>query len=214
MKLIFDLDGTLIDSAPDIHATANAVLADEGLAGFDLATIRGFVGRGLPHLVDRILDAHGIADPQRAARMVEKMLARYESAVTLTRPYPFVPEALQTLRQAGHDMAVCTNKPLSPARAVLAHLRLDGFFDVVIGGVSGLPRKPDPAMLHEAARLLGDGRAVFIGDSEVDAETAASAGLPFLLFTEGYRKAPVDTLPHKAAFSDFALLPGLVATLG
>ena len=214
MNIVFDLDGTLIDSAPDIHATANLVLADEGLAGFDLATVRGFVGRGVPHLVDSLLKAHGIEDPARAARMAENLIGRYEDAVTLTRPYPGVEGALQALQAAGHRLGVCTNKPIAPALAVLRHLGLQPSFEVVLGGDSGLPRKPDPAPLHETLRCMGGGPAAYVGDSEVDAATAEAAGLPFFLFTEGYRKAAPDTLPHRALFSDFAELPGLVRGLG
>ena len=214
MNLVFDLDGTLIDSAPDIHATANLVLADEALAGLDLATVRGFVGRGVPHLVDSLLGAHGVQDPVRAERMAANLVARYEDAVTLTQPYPGVEPALQALRDAGHRLAVCTNKPLAPAQAVLRHLALAGYFDVVLGGDSGLPRKPDPAPLFETLRQMGDGPAAYIGDSEVDAATAQAADLPFFLFTEGYRKAAPETLPHRALFADFDALPGLIARLG
>ena len=210
MNIVFDLDGTLIDSAPDIHATANIVLADEGLAGFDLPTVRGFVGRGVPHLVDSLLQAHGMRDPVRAARMAANLIARYEDAVTLTQPYPGVVAALQALRAEGHRLAVCTNKPEAPALAVLRHLNLRDCFDVVLGGDSGLPRKPDPAPLFETLRRMGAGAAAYVGDSEVDAETAKAADLPFFLFTEGYRKAPPETLPHRALFSDFAELPALI----
>ena len=213
MNIVFDLDGTLIDSAPDIHATANAVLADEGLAGFDLATVRGFVGRGVPHLVDSLLRAHGIEDPARAARMAENLIARYEDAVTLTQPYPAAEAALQALQGAGHRLAVCTNKPLAPAMAVLRHLGLAQYFDVVLGGDSGLPRKPDPAPLFETLRRMGDGPAAYVGDSDVDAATAQAANLPFFLFTEGYRHAPAESLPHRASFSDFADLPELIRAL-
>ncbi|NHF73681.1 phosphoglycolate phosphatase [Paracoccus xiamenensis] len=214
MNIVFDLDGTLIDSAPDIHATANIVLGDEGLGGFDLPTVRGFVGRGVPHLVDSLLGAHGIKDSARAARMADNLIARYEHAVTLTQPYPGVEAALQALQAAGHRLAVCTNKPLAPALAVLRHLELAGYFDVVLGGDSGLPRKPDPAPLSETLRRMPPGPAAYVGDSEVDAATAKAAALPFFLFTEGYRHAPADSLPHRALFSDFAELPGLIRALG
>ncbi|SDE43314.1 phosphoglycolate phosphatase [Paracoccus isoporae] len=213
MIVIFDLDGTLIDSAPDIHATANAVLADEGLGQLDLATVRGFVGRGVPHLVDRLLGAHGIADPVRAERMTANLVARYEGAVGLTAPYPGVGAVLKHLRGRGDVLGVCTNKPLAPAMAVLRHLGLDQYFDAVAGGDSGLPRKPDPAPLLDTLARLGGGTAAYVGDSEVDAESARAAGLPFLMFTEGYRSAAAETLPHHAMFSDFAELPGLLDLL-
>ncbi|MFD1794671.1 phosphoglycolate phosphatase [Paracoccus aurantiacus] len=211
MIVVFDLDGTLIDSAPDIHATANAVLTAEGLGRFDLARVRSFIGHGVPHLVDSMLAAHGISDPVRAERMTAHVISRYEDAVLLTRPYPNVTATLDILREAGHRLAVCTNKPAAPARAVLRHLALDEYFELVLGGDSGLPRKPDPAPLIEVVRQMGGGPAVYVGDSEVDAETAEAAGLPLLLFTEGYRKASADSLPHDALFSDFADLPALIA---
>ena len=160
------------------------------------------------------LRAHGIEDPARAARMAENLIGRYEDAVTLTKPYQGVEAALQALQTAGHRLAVCTNKPLAPANAVLRHLGLAAYFDVVLGGDSGLPRKPDPAPLFETLRLMGAGPAAYVGDSEVDAATAEAAELPFFLFTEGYRHAPADSLPHRALFSDFTELPGLIRALG
>ena len=83
----------------------------------------------------------------------------------------------------------------------------------MIGGDSGLPRKPDAAMLLAVRQELGGSKTVYVGDSEVDAETAAAAKLPFLLFTEGYRKAEPETLPHDALFSEFSALPGLIAAI-
>ncbi|WBU63269.1 phosphoglycolate phosphatase [Paracoccus aerodenitrificans] len=207
---MFDLDGTLIDSAADIRATVNAVLADEGLESFDLDTVRGFIGRGVPYLMDQVLRARGIDDPARSERMAANMLSRYEDAVELTRLYPNVLQTLDILRQDGHRMAVCTNKPTGAARAVLRHLGLDGYFVSVTGGDSGLPRKPYPAMLLHTRRKLGEGAAIYIGDSEVDAAAAEAANLPFLMFTEGYAHIPFDRLRYRALFSDFAELPELI----
>lgn len=213
--VIFDLDGTLIDSAPDIHATANLVLADQGFAPLTLNQVRGFIGKGVPHLVARLLEASG-EDPAgpRHGPMVARFLARYDAAVALTRPYPGVAESLAALVQAGHRLGICTNKPLAPAQAVLRHLGLLERFAAVIGGDSLARRKPDPAPLQATRDLLGGGAAIYVGDSEVDAETAAAARMPFLLFTEGYRRTPVADLPHHAAFARFADLPALVAGLG
>lgn len=211
--LIFDLDGTLIDSAPDIHAAANAVLAEAGLAPLPFETVRGFIGRGVPHLVACLLDASGRdpAGPQHPD-MVRAFNARYEDAVTLTRLFPGVRETLGLLAR-DHRLAICTNKPIAPTRAVLRHFGLDPLFDPVIGGDSLPQRKPAPEPLLLAQAGAGGGPVLFIGDSEVDAETAARAGLPFALFTEGYRKTPVSALPHQASFSQFATLPGIVADI-
>ena len=212
--VIFDLDGTLIDSAPDIHAASNQVLHDAGFAPLSLSQVRSFIGKGVPHLVARLLQASGEAPdgPQHAA-MVARFTARYESAVGLTRPYPGVVAALAALAANGLELGLCTNKPVAPAKAVLRHLGLDHHFKVLIGGDSLAQRKPDPAPLRAALAALGGGVAVYVGDSEVDAATAAAARLPFALFTEGYRQTPVADLPHAAAFADFAALPGIVARL-
>ncbi|HMO07610.1 MAG TPA: phosphoglycolate phosphatase [Paracoccaceae bacterium] len=214
MRIVFDLDGTLIDSAPDIHANASRVLAEEGLAPMTLAEVRGMIGHGVPHLVGRLLEASG-QDPAgaRFARMVDSFAAGYEGAVGLTRTYPGVEAALAALAGSGAPLGICTNKPRAPTLSVLRHLGLSDRFAVVVGGDSLPVRKPDPAPLLAALAALGQGPAVYVGDSEVDAETAAAAGLPFLLYTEGYRRAPVTALPHAAAFADWGALPYLVARL-
>lgn len=210
--LIFDLDGTLIDSVPDIHAASNAVLAEHGFAPLTLLQVRGFIGQGVPHLVHCLLEASE-ADPQGPlhARMVADFTARYEEAVGLTALYPGVREVLGALKARGHALGLCTNKPMAPTMAVLHHFGLAELFDGIIAGDSLPVRKPHPQPLLKLLWMLGDGRALYIGDSETDAATAQAAGLPFLLFTEGYRKAPVADLPHAIAFSDFAMLEGIVA---
>ncbi|MCL4187229.1 MAG: phosphoglycolate phosphatase [Rhodobacteraceae bacterium] len=212
---VFDLDGTLVDSAPDIRAVANAVLKAEGLAPpLTLAETRAFVGDGTAAFVARMLEARaGEARPARTGPALARFLALYDGAVGLTRPYPGVAAALSRLATEGWALAVCTNKPERPARAVLEHFDLAGFFPVVVGGDSLPRRKPDPAPLAHAVAALGASTAVLVGDSEVDAATAAGAGMPFVLFTEGYRKSPVAAIGHAAAFGDFAALPGVLAAL-
>lgn len=213
--LIFDLDGTLIHSAPDIHGAANAVAGPRGIAPYTLEEITGFIGSGVAMLIARMLRARGLPDAgDLHAAMSRDFAAIYEGAVGLTQPYPGVGAALAALAAAGHPMALCTNKPVAPARAVLAHLGLAAHFPVLVGGDSLSVKKPDPAPLQAAVAALGAARAIYVGDSEVDAETAQRAGLPFLLFTEGYRRTPVIELPHAAAFADWADFPVLVARLG
>lgn len=206
--VIFDLDGTLIDSAPDIAATANRVLTEAGLSTLPAAVISSFIGHGARALIARCVAEIGAGD---ADALLIRFVKLYEQAFGLTALYPNVIAALTALQMAGHPMAVCTNKPLIPAQKALEHFGLAGFFPVVIGGDSLNQRKPDPEPLHHAARLLGTDEYVFVGDSEVDAETAARAAVPFFLFTLGYRKVPVSALPHTVAFEDFADLPGLIA---
>lgn len=209
--VIFDLDGTLIDSAPDIHAAANRVFGRRGIS-LTRAEVQGFVGRGAPNLVARLAEVRGLPceGPEFEALLAE-FLHVYEGAQDLTVLYPGVRTALEALAAAGYRLGLCTNKPLAPTRAVLRHFDLEALFPVVIGGDSLAVKKPDPAPLLATLEALGGGAAVFVGDSEVDAETAQAAGLPFLLYTEGYRKTPVEALPHTAAFHDFNRLLALVS---
>jgi phosphoglycolate phosphatase len=212
--VIFDLDGTLIDSAPDIHATANAVLALEGLPPLTLAQVRSFIGNGVAVLIQKVMGAQGLpAEGAQYDRMLAEFVERYEAAVTLTTLYPNVAETLAALASEGRTIGLCTNKPQAPTRAVLDHFGLLDAFAVIVGGDSLPQRKPDPAPLRLALAGLGGGPAVYVGDSEVDAATAQAAALPFALFTEGYRKMPVADLPHDESFDDFAALPAIVARL-
>jgi phosphoglycolate phosphatase len=214
LALVFDLDGTLIDSAPDIHATANKVFAARGLAPFPFETVRGFIGHGVGVLVARLLADRGLPDTgDLHARLVRDFVSFYEEAFDLTQLYPGVAEALDTLAAQGHGLAICTNKPAGPARAALRHFGLDRHVRAVIGGDSLAERKPHPAPLRAAVAALGGGPAVFVGDSEVDAQTAAAAALPLALFTGGYRKTPADRLGARLIFDHHAALPGLLAHL-
>ncbi len=211
MIVVFDLDGTLIDSVPDMHAVANAVLAQEGLGHVTLAQARGFVGHGAPTFVRRMMAAVGVAeDAQLHARLLAAFLKRYETAHDLTALYPRVEAALARLETDGARLAVCTNKPIVPTRAVLRHFGMETRFDTVLGGDSLAQRKPDPEPLLHVIAQMGGGPAVFVGDSEVDAETADRAGIPFALFSLGYRKTPVEDLPHRWVFDDFDVLPDIV----
>lgn len=212
--VIFDLDGTLIDSAPDIHAAANRLMARHGFARFAPEETRAFIGHGVPHFIAcclRARDADATGDLHR--QLVGEFVAGYETAVTLTKVYPGVAEALDRLAAQGFALGICTNKPVVPARAVLAYLGLEAHFPVVIGGDSCPLRKPDPSPLQAAVDALGAIRVLYVGDSEIDAETSVRAGLPFALYTQGYRKTPVAEIPHQKAFSDFALLPDIAADL-
>lgn len=207
--LIFDLDGTLIDSAPDIHAAVNRLMALYDMPQFTYDQVRGFVGNGVGILLERCLRAHNRPhDSALHAEMMDAFIEIYETAHDLTTIYPGVEAALDEL--AGHPMAICTNKPEGPTRSVLSHLGLSRYFPVIVGGDTLPQRKPDPAPLFEAIRRIGHDRVLFVGDSEVDAETAARAQVPFLLFSGGYRKAPPETLGAVAIFDDWAAFASMV----
>lgn len=211
--VVFDLDGTLIDSAPDIHACVNAVLRLNGTRPLTLDQVRSFVGGGVDLLWRRVIGATDL--PLEAHRdLVASFMTRYHDATALTRLYPNVIDALGVLADRGHPLGICTNKPLGPTRAVLAHFGIGQLFGTVVGGDSLPQRKPDPAPLRAAFAALGSDpaapRGIFVGDSEFDVETARNTGVPMLLFLRGYRKTPPGELPHRAAFDDFQQLPALV----
>lgn len=210
--VIFDLDGTLVDSAASIHAAVSDLLAGAGLPGLSPAAVRAMVGNGVPVLIDRVIAASAL-DPDRRAEWIAAFLAHYRDRSALTLPYPGAEAALDHLTREGLALALCTNKPGTAAHQLLQALGWQDRFCSVICGDS-LPRpKPDPAMLQAAAQAVG-GPAVLVGDSEVDEATALAAGLPFVLFTKGYRKKPVADFAAVARFEDFADLPGLIAALG
>lgn len=203
--VVFDLDGTLIDSAPDIHAAANRLMAELALPSFDLNTITSYIGNGIPKLVERCLAAAGAAERVPLERAISLFKAFYaEEPALRTRPYPGVVEALALFANTGVRMGIVTNKAEDLSRAALADLGLAPRFEVVIGGDTLATKKPEPEGLLLAVDRLGASRqdALYVGDSEVDAETALRAGLRFALFSGGYRKSPVSALPHWHAFED------------
>lgn len=209
--VVFDLDGTLIDSAPDIHAAAARLLAEEGRAALPLPVIRSFIGNGVPTLIERVIAAAGL-EPADHPRLTGRFMAFYDAApADLTRPFPGVPEALAVLAGEGFVLGLCTNKPASATRGVLAALGLERF-EAMVCGDSMAVRKPDPDVLEETFRRLGaDG--IYVGDSEVDAETAERAVRPFALFTGGYRKTAVEAIRHDRSFGDFADLPAIALAM-
>lgn len=214
--IVFDLDGTLIDSVPDIHNAAVRMLADEGRAPLDMAKIRSFIGNGVPALISKIMNEID-ENPEDHARhaILEQCFMRHYMATpaVLGRPFDNVQNALEALTGTGFKLAVCTNKPEGIARQILQDLGIDSYFKTVIGGDSLSVRKPDPAPLQAAINQAGAKTAIYVGDSEVDSETALAANVPFVLFTQGYRKGPISEIHHDAAFPDFMQLHGIIQTL-
>ena len=211
--IVFDLDGTLIDSAPDIHACVNQVLERHGTPLLTLDQVRGFIGGGVDVLWHKIIAARELEDA-RKPDYISAFMACYQDATRLTHLFPGVMEALQVLADRGHPLGICTNKPLSVTQAILEHFGLSHLFGCVIGGDSVPERKPHPAPLRVAMQGLGADparpKALYVGDSEFDAACAAAVPVPFLIYTQGYRHTPITDLPHQAHFDDFAHLPELV----
>jgi phosphoglycolate phosphatase len=211
--VIFDLDGTLIDSATDLAHAVNGMLGAYGRAPLALAEIRAMIGDGMGRLVERALAARGLSqiDPLEAQRSMRSHYAA--DPVRATVPYPGARAALEQLQAAKLRLAICTNKPTDLAAAVLERLGLAPFFSRLVGGDSLPFRKPDPRVLHS---LLADfaaepREALMVGDSEVDAAAAEAAGMPLVLMRYGYHRGPLERMTHLAALDRLEELPALVA---
>ncbi|MEO0730393.1 MAG: phosphoglycolate phosphatase [Pseudomonadota bacterium] len=210
--VVFDLDGTLVDSAPTIAAVASRVATELNLAPVSIAETISLVGKGADNFVRQMLAARGQTSDAAFADAVSRFKAHYATTPTgATQPMQNAIAALDRLANAGHVLGLCTNKPTRPTELELETLGWTNRFRSVICGDTLAVRKPDPEPLRLAIHELGNGAALFVGDSETDAATAEAANVPFLLYTKGYRKTPVADLPHTAAFDDFAELSQLVA---
>ena len=188
--VLLDLDGTLLDTAPDLAAAANAMLAEQGLASLPADVIRGFIGRGIAQLVESCLQAAG--NPLACARL-EPALRSFGAHYArvngrASRPYPGVPEALARLRAASLRLACVTNKARAFTVPLLEKTGLAPYLDVVVTADEAGARKPHPAPFLRACDRLGvaPAEAVVIGDSANDAEGARAAGCRVLLVSYGY----------------------------
>ena len=188
--VLLDLDGTLLDTAPDIAAAANAMLAEQGLAPLPAGTVREFIGSGIPKLVERCLQASGL--PLACARL-ESALRSFATHYQRmngrsSAPFPGVLDGLGRLRAAGLRLACVTNKASAFTLPLLEKSALAPLLDLVVTADQVGRRKPDPEPFLHACRTLGVGaaQAVVIGDSANDAEGARAAGCPVLLVSYGY----------------------------
>lgn len=201
--IVFDLDGTLVDSAPDLHAAVNALLADYHRAPLSLGAVKSFIGNGIPKLVDHVMQTRDFEASRREELLAQFLEIYSNDPATLSVLYPGVETALTELRAREFALGVCTNKDVTIARVVLDRLGLTDFFETVVGGGTIAQRKPDPAPLVHAFDGLSASSYLYVGDSEVDAFTATAANVPFALFTEGYRRSGVEEINHDFAFSAF-----------
>jgi len=199
---IFDLDGTLIDSAPDIADALNQALSERGLPAHSTARVTRMIGEGVDVLVERALGRPRHPEHAVVVAAFRRLYAAEPAAKT--RPYAGLPELLQRARAAGLTLAIATNKPNDITKQILIALRLLPLFSVVIGAEPGLPRKPDPAAVRRILELLAvrPERTLYIGDSLVDLATAHNAGVPAALVTWGYTDPAVLALAAPEALCD------------
>ncbi len=214
LAILFDLDGTLIDSAADIAAAANSVLGEAGASPLPEHVVLRMVGGGAAKLLERAFQRADLPleDPEA---VLDRFLVHYHTGrKTRTQPYPGVTGLLRRLRRAGHPMAICTNKPGGATRKILDKLGWTGLFDVVLAGDDLPVKKPDPAHVLVALRLLGakPGHALFVGDTHVDVAAAKAAGLPVAILTHGYAHGPVSCLRADYLLRNVRALHGLVGS--
>lgn len=214
----FDLDGTLVDTAPDLAHAANHALALAGRPALPVAQVARFVGGGARLMLARALAATSDDAAENAAlteRFFPDLIACYADHIAdRSRPYAGVADALDRLRDAGARLAVCTNKREHLARALIAALGWEERFVAIVGGDSAGALKPDPAPLAAMVARAGGGRTLFVGDSDNDTRAARALGLPVVLFTSGYGE-PSDpaALGADAVIAGFDELFAVVKTL-
>lgn len=215
--LLFDIDGTLIDSAPDIAAALNLLLAEQGRPGLSLEQVKGLIGDGAPRLVEQAMAVTGTPLPPAALpALTARYLALYADVpVDPACVYPGVPETLRALKAAGHRLALCTNKPAGISRDLLELLRLGGLFDAVAGGDTAPRRKPHPDPLLWALAQLGHtpDQAVMVGDNGNDVAAAKAAGMPVIAVAYGYPRMELAELGADRIIDRFADLPAALDLL-
>lgn len=185
--VIFDFDGTLIDSSADIAWVANATLKKLGYPEMTPVEIKAAIGWGVKSLLERLLPAE---PPERIEEARRVFMDFYEGHLTVeTRPYPGVERELRRLRGLGKSLAIVTNKPIAFTEKTLVGLSMEGGFDVVLGGDSLPKKKPDPAPILHVMDSLGVSaeKTVFVGDSAVDCEAGRAAGVVTVGAVYGFR---------------------------
>ena len=212
--IVFDLDGTLVDTAPDLTNALNDVLTRRGHAAVSAEAVRSAVGHGARVMIEESLRRAGATDD--IDQMLAEFLVHYEANIAAeSRPFPGVLAALDGLAAAGARLAVCTNKREYLSRSLLQALEIDGYFGAIAGRDTFAVAKPDPGHLTGVIALAGGkpSRAVMVGDSEVDLRTAKAAGVPVILVSFGYAAAPIDGFAPEAVIDHFDELQGRAASL-
>jgi phosphoglycolate phosphatase len=211
--IIFDLDGTLVDSAPDIRCALNTVFAEDGYPPVETKAVRIMIGGGPMVLVERALDHLSITvEPGDIDRLTASFKHTYlEQGNALTTPFPGAINCLEHLKSHGISIGLCSNKPERSCTQLLADLEVEHFFSAVQGSGSGLPMKPDPAALFAVLhRLDADpAKSLYVGDSKTDVDTARAADVSVALVNGGYTVEPAATLGADWVVESLADIPSI-----
>jgi phosphoglycolate phosphatase len=211
--LLFDLDGTLVDSAGDLAGSLDSLMAEKNLQPIGILATRTLIGHGIANLVRGALKLRGgCGSDEEVAQDLKRFMEIYGERLTqLTSAYPDVLETLAELHSQGWQMGVCTNKREKFARAIVSNLGMDRFFRFVSGPDTFGVSKPDPLQLTRTAEAVGGGWPIlFVGDSEVDVAAARAAGYPMIALSYGYSKISLASLAPEALIDHFREIPDVV----
>jgi len=207
----FDLDGTLVDTAPDLIGTLNVLLKEEGLPALPLDDARPFIGRGARWMIERGFEAAGQhLHPARLQPLFERFIAHYQDHIAdESRPFPGCEAALDALKARGAKLCVCTNKLTGLSERLLAAVGIIDRFEAVIGADSAPAIKPDPRHLQAAVDAVGGdmARAILVGDAATDAGAAKAAKAGLILVSFGYTEIPAADLDPDILIHSFDELP-------
>jgi phosphoglycolate phosphatase len=217
LTLVFDLDGTLVDTAPDLVAATNHVLAHIGHAPVTEKSLRPWIGHGARYMVEHAMgEAAAKLTPAECDQLLERYLEFYGANIAVgSRPFDGVVTALERLQGQGARLAVCTNKMEAMSRKLLDTLDMSRFFATIAGRDTFATNKPNPGHLLDTIRLAGGdpGRAVMIGDSRTDIATAKAAAVPVVAVSFGYTDVPVRDLAPDVVIDHYDELEAAVAAL-
>jgi len=209
--IAFDLDGTLVDTAPDLIGTLNVLLLDEGLPPLPMDEARPFIGYGARRLLERgFLAAGQVLHPARLQALFDRFIPHYLGRIAEeSRPFPGCAAALDTLKAQGARLAVCTNKPTGLSVALLEALDLAARFDAILGPDAAGAAKPDPRHLQAAVDAVGGSmaRTILVGDAATDAGAARAAKAGLILVSFGYTEIPAADLDPDILIHSFDALP-------
>jgi phosphoglycolate phosphatase len=215
--IVFDLDGTLIDTAPDLVETLNVIFAREGLPPLPYEVARNFVGGGAKAMIARGIEGEGrVLPPAKLDQMFADFITYYsEHLADRSRPFPGVTDALDVLAARGCQFAVCTNKLELLSVLLLNELKLADRFAAICGQDTFGVQKPDPEVLRRTIGAAGGTlqRAVMIGDSITDIRTARAAGVPVIAVDFGYSERPIAEFSPDRIISHFTELPASIGTI-
>jgi phosphoglycolate phosphatase len=217
ISVIFDLDGTIADTAPDLVDAANAALAADDIGPAPAEAIKARVGYGARAMLQSGIEALGLeSDPEQLRRLSEKLVSHYEQNIAgKTKLFPGFEDAAACLRARGAKLLLCTNKRTRLTSPLLPLLGIGSLFDAIACGDTFPYHKPDPRHITSLVETAGAGvsGAIMVGDSEVDGAAARAAGIPFVAVSFGYAGVPLSELCADAIIDHYSELPALIGHL-